>query len=60
LCQSALGISRTRVERLISAPFSAACRTTFLRLFFEKGIGTVAQAYKLAGVKQPFATMELL
>src|SRR5437764_9386139 len=50
LCQSALGISRTRVERLFSAPFSADWRTTFLRLFFEKGIGTVAQAYKLGRV----------
>src|SRR2546423_6944035 len=52
LCQSALGIRRTRVERLFSAPSSVACRTTFLRLFFEKGIGTVAQAYKLGRVNQ--------
>src|SRR3977135_12565 len=52
LCQSALGMSRTRVERLFSAPFSVAWRTMFLRLFFEKGIGTVSQPYKLGGVNQ--------
>src|SRR6478752_5402886 len=52
LCQSALGISRTRVDRLFSAPSSAAWRTMFLRLFFEKGIGTLAQPYKLRGVNQ--------
>src|SRR3954462_9950065 len=52
LCQSALGMSRTRVERLFSAPFSVAWRTTFLRLFFEKGIGTAPEAYNLAGVNQ--------
>src|ERR1700682_3567244 len=52
LCQSALGISRTRVEGLFSAPFSVDWRTMFLLLFFEKGIGTVAQAYKLGRVNQ--------
>src|SRR5436190_13921650 len=52
LCQSALGISRTRVERLFSVLFCVAGRTTFLRLFFEKGIGTVAQAYKVEEVNQ--------
>src|ERR1051325_4790663 len=52
LCQSALGMRRTRVERLFSAPSPVAWRTTFLRLFFEKGIGTVAQAYKLGRVNQ--------
>src|SRR6476661_8342812 len=52
LCQSALGMRRTRFERLFSAPSSAAWRTMFLRLFFEKGIGTLAQPYKLAGVNQ--------
>src|ERR1700704_6221265 len=52
LCQSALGMSRTRVERLFSAPFSVPSRTMFLRLFFEKGIGTAAQAYKLGRVNQ--------
>src|SRR4051812_44554265 len=52
LCQSALGMRRTRVDRLFAAPSSDACRTTFLRLFFEKGIGTVAQTYKLGRVNQ--------
>src|SRR5438067_12809393 len=52
LCQSALGMSRTRVERLFSAPLSVPWRTMFLRLFFEKGIGTLGQAYKLAEVNQ--------
>src|ERR1700730_920743 len=52
LCQSALGMRRTRVERLFSAPFSVAWRTMFLRLFFEKGIGTVPEAYKVGGVNQ--------
>ena len=46
------GRSRTRVERLFLAPFSDAWRTTFLRLFFEKGIGTVTQAYKVGSVNQ--------
>src|SRR5215212_4722968 len=52
LCQSALGIRRTRVERLFSAPLSVGWRTTFLRLFFEKGIGTAREAYNLAEVNQ--------
>ena len=52
LCQSARGRSLMRVERLFFAPFSDAWRTTFLRLFFEKGIGTLAQAYKLGSVNQ--------
>ena len=53
LCQSGRGRNLMRVERLFSlALFSAAWRTTFLRLFFEKGIGTVAQAYKLESVNQ--------
>ena len=51
LCQSAAGRKPTRVEPLARAPFSDA-RTTFLRLFFEKGIGTEAQRYKLRQVKQ--------
>src|ERR1017187_9476040 len=55
-CQSARRRRRTRVERLFSAPFSAAWRTTFLRLFFEKGIGTFAEAYKLRRVKQKVST----
>ena len=46
------GRSFTRVERLFWAPFSDAWRTTFLRLFFEKGIGTFAERYKLVRVKQ--------
>src|SRR6476646_12162776 len=52
LCQSAFGRSLMRVERLFSAPSSVAWRTIFLRLFFEKGIGTAAQAYKLVEVNQ--------
>src|SRR3982751_2705275 len=52
LCQSALGMSRTRVERLLAAPSSLPWRTTFLRLFFEKGIGTAREAYNLGGVNQ--------
>src|ERR1700704_6023408 len=52
LCQSGRGRNLMRVERLFSAPFSEDWRTTFLRLFFEKGIGTVAQAYKLGSVNQ--------
>ena len=52
LCQSARGRKRTRVERLAAAPFPNSWRTTFLRLFFEKRIGTSAKAYKLAPVKQ--------
>ena len=56
LCQSARGRKRTRVERL--APSSNSWRTTFLRLFFEKRIGTSAKAYKLAPVKQTFRVDE--
>jgi hypothetical protein len=52
LCQSGRGRSRTRVEGLFLAPFSDTWRTTFLRLFFEKGIGTVTQAYKVEAVNQ--------
>src|SRR6266436_104677 len=39
-CQSARGRNFTRVERLACAPFPDIWRTMFLRLFFEKGIGT--------------------
>src|SRR5437763_13849274 len=46
LCQSALGIRRTRVERLFSAPSSLAWRTICPRPYFEKGIGALAEAYK--------------
>jgi hypothetical protein len=52
LCQSERGRNFMRVERLFAAPFSEDWRTTFLRLFFEKGIGTVAQAYKRGSVNQ--------
>src|SRR5207253_10141611 len=47
LCQSARGRKRTRVERLVLAPASEAWRTTFLRLFLGKRIGTFAKAYRL-------------
>src|SRR5438445_12323554 len=52
LCQSARGRKRTRVERLVLAPASEAWRTTFLRLFLGKRIGTFAKAYKPASAKQ--------
>jgi hypothetical protein len=52
LCQSGDGRNRTRVERLLPAPSPDAWRTIFLRLFFEKRIGTIERAYKLARVKQ--------
>ena len=52
LCQSARGRNRTRVERFVGAPSRDVWRTTFRRLFFEKRIGTFAQAYKLAPAKQ--------
>jgi hypothetical protein len=47
LCQSARGRSRTRVERSAIAP-SDDWRTTFLRLFFGKRIGTILEGYKSA------------
>src|SRR6266576_2138078 len=49
-CQSMPGFKVTRVEVLFSAPSSAAWRTT--RVFFEKGIGTCWEAYKLATTVQ--------
>src|SRR6266705_3111781 len=52
LCQSARGRNRTRVERFAGAPSRDVWRTMFLRLFFEKRIGTFAEAYRLALVKQ--------
>src|ERR1700680_1653208 len=55
LCQSGRGRKRTRVERLAAAPSSDSWRTTFLRLFFEKGIGTLAERYKLVWVNQSFS-----
>ena len=44
------GFKVTRVEVLFSAPSLVACRTT--RVFFEKGIGTCGEAYKLATTVQ--------
>ncbi len=58
LCQSELGRSPTFVEGF-AAPFSDALMT-LRRLFFEKGIGTVAQPYKLHRVKQHGAMMNLV
>jgi hypothetical protein len=55
LCQSARGRKRTRVERLFSAPFSDDWRTTFRRLFLEKGIGTFVEDIIYASESQPFA-----
>ena len=52
LCQSGDGRNRTRVERLLPAPSPDAWRTMFLRLFFEKRMGTIERAYKLTWVKQ--------
>src|SRR3989442_14825969 len=53
LCQSLPGRKVTRVDLL--APSWDTRRTTFLRLFFEKGIGTVVEAYKFAWVNQNFS-----
>jgi 5-formyltetrahydrofolate cyclo-ligase len=50
LCQSVPGLSPTRVTARL-APFSPPW-ITFRGLFFEKGIGTVGQPYKLLRVKQ--------
>src|SRR5438128_2239166 len=49
-CHAIPGFKVTRVDLLFSAPLSVACRTT--RVFFEKGIGTCSQAYKLATTVQ--------
>src|SRR5437588_4265120 len=56
LRQSGRGRKRTRVEGLAAAPSSDSWRTTFLRLFFEKGIGTSAERYKLVWLNQSFWT----
>jgi len=48
-CQSVPGLSVTRVDFSVTAP-SAACRTT--RAFFEKGIGTRWEPYKLVRTVQ--------
>src|ERR1700736_4309361 len=55
LCQSGRGRKRTRVEGFAAAPSADSWRTTFLRLFFEKGIGTFAERYKLVWVNQSFS-----
>src|SRR5213078_1929013 len=48
-CQSLPGLRVTRVDFFVAAP-SAACRTTCV--FFEKGIGTRQEQYKLASTVQ--------
>jgi len=55
LCQSGRGRRRTRVECFVEAPSSDCWRTIFLRLFFEKGIGTFPEAYELQCSKQNFS-----
>src|SRR5947208_15170817 len=49
-CQSMPGFKVTRVDVFFSAPSAVACRTT--RVFFEKGIGTCGDAYKLTTTVQ--------
>lgn len=44
------GFRVTRVDRFSSAPSAVACRTT--RVFFEKGIGTRLEPYKLVSTVQ--------
>ena len=53
LCQSVPGFRPTRFagDAFDAAPFPGAWMT-FRWLFFEKGIGTLAQPYKVAEVKQ--------
>ena len=53
LCQSVPGLRLTRfaVDGAGAVPFPGAW-TTFRWLFFEKGLGTLAQPYKVAEVKQ--------
>ncbi len=53
LCQSVPGFKLTRFapEAAGGAPFPGAWMT-FRWLFFEKGIGTLAQPYKVTEVKQ--------
>src|SRR6476619_4362814 len=48
-CQSLPSLRVTRVDFFVTAP-SAACRTT--RIFFEKGIGTRWEPYKLVSTVQ--------
>src|SRR5436305_2959936 len=54
LCQSNPGLRPTRVADCFVSPFFALARTTLVRLFREKGVGTVGQPYKLTSVKQLF------
>jgi hypothetical protein len=49
-CHAIPGRKPTRVDFFVFAPLSDVGRTTFV--FFEKGIGTCEEAYKLARVKQ--------
>src|SRR5437763_4214023 len=50
-CQSLPSLRVTRVDFFVPAP-SAACRTT--RVFFEKGIGTRSEPYKLVSTVQTY------
>src|SRR6476469_9114592 len=52
LCQSVPGRRPTLVEASSGAPFLDLWRTTLLRLFFENGIGTIGERYKLRGLNQ--------
>src|SRR5712691_9433381 len=55
LCQSSPGFRPTRLGApCLAAPFLAEARTTRVRFFREKGVGTVGQPYKLTRVKQSF------
>jgi hypothetical protein len=54
LCQSNPGFNPTRVADCFPSPFFALARTTSVRFFREKGVGTAGQRYKLTGVKQSF------
>ncbi len=52
LCQSTPGFRPTRVADGFFVPLAAPVRTTLVRFFREKGVGTVGQRYKLTRVKQ--------
>src|SRR4029077_16445860 len=55
LCQSKPGFRPTLLGTpCLTAPFSAEARTTLVRFFREKGVGTARQRYKLTRVKQSF------
>lgn len=49
LCQSELGRKPTRVD-VLTSPLLSGASMTFLRLRFEKGIGTTAEPYNLRAV----------